>query len=868
MLQDAFVDYHERFLDVTHRASRRFLERDWTALQGDATERLGLHKSLVYGVVDAARLVLPDDDLAARSLWIETRRRYVHLVGERMDLELAETFYNSVTRRLFKIVGLDDELEFLWLGPTALPADDGSRGEYRIFPNEESLSECVREVFEHSPLGAHFADLEADAERVAGRVAAHLDEIWDGQLDAIEVLRPIFYRNKGAYLVGRLRWLNRVSPIVIPLLNTERGVHVDAALLTETDASRLFGYTRSYFHVLCRRPAAVVGFLKSLLPVKPVAELYTSIGYSQHGKTNLFRALYRHMDHSNTRFERARGARGMVMAVFTLPSFDVVFKLIKDRFAPTKRTTPEDVKRRYKLVFNHDRVGRLVDAQEFTNLSFQRDRFDEDLIDELRSFAANTDTGDRAELPELDDRTWRLVSVSRDECPGARRCPVGDDCLAERARRKAATADIIVVNLHLYAIEVMIEGILPAHDLVVIDEAHQLEDIMSEAAGRQVSPARLQAAARATGAVVAERDAPVAVEEAATLLQALLEPMVGERLTEGFDDDAGVSIDLIRGRVERLLNALRAVPEDAPADTAAKALRARQAVTSLLDDIDYVRWPVDDDVLWVDGPPHNPSLRSTPVAIDELLHENLWAKRAGVLTSATMSATASARLGLPAATPILDVGSPFDFENNALLYCPTDLPDPRSAESRDARLAELEALIVAAGGRTLALFTSWAAMRDAAAHLEPRLPWPVLVQGEGSKMALLESFTNHNESCLFATMSFWQGVDVPGSTCNLVVIDRLPFPRPDNPVLQARRERAGSAAFRTIDLPRAATLLAQGAGRLIRSSTDRGVVAILDPRLATSRNYRWDLINALPPMRRTKDRSEVETLLRDLRDGD
>jgi isocitrate dehydrogenase kinase/phosphatase len=392
MLHDAFVDYHERFLGITHRATRRFLDRDWAAHQSDTTERLGLHKQLVYGVVDAARLVLPDDDLSARSMWILARRRYVNLVRDRMDLELAETFYNSVTRRLFEIVGLDDELEFLWLGPTALPADDGTRGEYRVFPVDETLVDCVREVFEHSPLATHFADLEGDAERVAGRVSAQLDQIWDGQLDAVEVLRPIFYRNKGAYMVGRLRWLNRVSPIVIPLVNTERGVHVDAVILTESDASRLFGYTRSYFHVLCRRPAAVVGFLKSLLPVKPVAELYTSIGYSQHGKTNLFRALYRHMEHSNTRFERARGARGMVMAVFTLPSFDVVFKLIKDRFAPTKRTTPEEVKRRYKLVFNHDRVGRLVDAQEFTNLSFQRDRFDEDLIDELRNECARTVT--------------------------------------------------------------------------------------------------------------------------------------------------------------------------------------------------------------------------------------------------------------------------------------------------------------------------------------------------------------------------------------------------------------------------------------------------------------------------------------------
>lgn len=492
---------------------------------------------------------------------------------------------------------------------------------------------------------------------------------------------------------------------------------------------------------------------------------------------------------------------------------------------------------------------------------------DSDLIDRLRVFAAETETGDRTELPDIDDRTWRLVSVGRDECPGAGRCPVGEDCLAERARRKAAAADVIIVNLHLYAIEVMVEGILPEHDLVVIDEAHQLEDIVSEAAGRTINPARLQAGARVASTVLADRDAPVAVEEAATVLHVMLEPLIGDRLVEGLDDDAGATLDVVRGRVDSLLNALRAVPKDAPAETAAKALRARQALTSLLDDIDYVRWPIESEVLWVDGPPSNPALRSTPVAVDALLAENLWAKRGGILTSATLPASTAGQLGLPATTPTLDVGSPFDYEKNALLYCPKDLPDPRADGHREARLAELESLIVAAGGRTLALFTSWAAMRDAAEHLGGRLPWDLHVQGEGSKMALLKSFVDDPESCLFATMSFWQGVDIPGSTCNLVVIDRLPFPRPDDPVLQARRERAGKAAFRTIDLPRAATLLAQGAGRLIRTATDRGVVAVLDPRLATSRSYRWELINALPPMRRTKERADAEALLRELRDS-
>ncbi len=384
ILYDSFVEFHDRFLEVSDRAAGRFLQRDWVSHQDDAMERLDLHKNLVCTAVDACRLTQPEDEAEARRSWINTRRRYVELIAPRIDLELAETFYNSVTRRLFGIIGLDPELEFLWLGPTALPADDGIGGEYRAITIATTTTDAMRDVMTHCPLFEYFDDIGRDSARVARRIDEYLGPIWDG-VDSIEMLRPVFYRNKGAYLVGRVRWLNRVSPLIIPLVSTESGVLVDAVILTEWDASRLFGYTRSYFHVLSRCPAAVVGFVKSLLPVKPVAELYTSIGYSQHGKTNLFRALYRHMDHSNTRFERARGVRGMVMAVFTLPSFDVVFKIIKDRFPPSKHTTPDEVKRRYKLVFDHDRVGRLVDAQEFENLSFQRDRFDPDLLDELRS---------------------------------------------------------------------------------------------------------------------------------------------------------------------------------------------------------------------------------------------------------------------------------------------------------------------------------------------------------------------------------------------------------------------------------------------------------------------------------------------------
>lgn len=493
---------------------------------------------------------------------------------------------------------------------------------------------------------------------------------------------------------------------------------------------------------------------------------------------------------------------------------------------------------------------------------------DSDTLDELRAFATTSTTGDRSELETIDDRTWRLVSVGRDECPGANRCPRGDDCLAEKARHRAAEADILVVNLHLYALAITVDAVLPEHDLVMIDEAHQLEDIVAEAAGRQISPARVQAAARNTASVLVDMEPSQRAEESATSLHVALEPLIGERLLDGPDAEVGKALDDVRAATERLLDALRAVPESAPADTRTKALRARQVATGLIDDIDAVRWPTDSEVMWVDGPASNPGLRSTPIAVDSLLSENLWAKRAGVLTSATLPTKATSRLGLPDDTATLDVGSPFDYQNNALLYCPTHLPDPRNEGFRSAQHAEIETLMAAAGGRTLALFTSFSAMREAVERLEGRLPWKILMQGDGAKNALLRDFVEDEETSLFATMSFWQGVDAPGRTCSLVIIDRIPFPRPNEPVLQARRDRAGKAAFGAIDLPRAATLLAQGAGRLIRSSTDRGVVAVLDPRLATARSYRWELINALPPMTRTKDRNDVTRFLQELRDDD
>jgi ATP-dependent DNA helicase DinG len=319
------------------------------------------------------------------------------------------------------------------------------------------------------------------------------------------------------------------------------------------------------------------------------------------------------------------------------------------------------------------------------------------------------------------------------------------------------------------------------------------------------------------------------------------------------------------GRVDRLVDALRRAEreaEDPSAGEQARRDRTLLAAGHLAADLARVAVPTEDEVAWVDGGSRAPSLRLSPIDVGPLLSDNLWGTVTGVLTSATVPLGLTRRLGLPAdATDELDVGSPFDYPHRALLYVASSLPDRRRPESEPALHDELEALITAAGGRTLALFTSWRAMRAAVEALTGRLPFPLLSQSDRPKPALIEAFTDDEASCLFATLGFWQGVDVPGRTLSLVTIDRIPFPRPDDPILEARRERAGSGSFGLVDLPRAGTLLAQGAGRLIRRSTDTGVVAVLDSRLATAR-YRADLLARVPPMHRTVDRAEVEAFLR------
>ncbi len=488
-------------------------------------------------------------------------------------------------------------------------------------------------------------------------------------------------------------------------------------------------------------------------------------------------------------------------------------------------------------------------------------------VTDLLEWAAVTTTGDRAELAfEPDERVWSAVSVTSDECPGASRCPSGEECFAEDARAAAAVASIVVVNLHLYGLHLVVDGgVLPEHEVVVIDEAHQLEDVLSAVAGVTLTPGRFTTLARAARAALPVDDDANAVADAGERLGEVLVPLNGRRIADA-DPDLDDALDLARSRVEALGSALRAADDDASDDHQA-ALRLIGRTGALLDSIDLVRHRPASHVAWVEGGDRFPTLRSAPVDVGGLLDEQLWGQHPVVMTSATLSPDFGTRMGLPSDDhDHLDVGSPFDYDRQALLYCAMHLPDPPAPGYRDAVVDELTSLVTAARGRTLALFTSWRALGETADLLAERIDHPILRQGELPKGRLIEEFTESDETVLMATLGFWQGVDIPGSTLSLVTIDRIPFPRPDEPLLQARRDRAGPSAFGTVDLPRAATMLAQGAGRLIRTATDRGVVAVLDPRLGKA-NYRWALVNALPPMARTRHLADAVAFLEDLTGG-
>ena len=486
-------------------------------------------------------------------------------------------------------------------------------------------------------------------------------------------------------------------------------------------------------------------------------------------------------------------------------------------------------------------------------------------INKLVAWSGETDTGDQGSLSWApSDRAWQAVSVGSDECPGATRCPMGSVCFAEAARQRASVADVVVVNMHLYGLHVGSGGMmLPEHDVVVMDEAHQLEDIMSDTVGVQVVGGRFTTLTAALKRILDDPQLVGSVAEASLVVRDALVPFLGQRLSSPFPDAVQDMLVDVRGRVEKALNALRAIESDVE-DAKARKMRGQQLATRLQDSIDLALGNRDGFVAFVSGGVDYPRLEIAPLEVGNVLNNGIWSQRTAVLTSATIPASLGARVGLPpSGYDVIDVGSPFDYEHHALLYCAIHMPDPRSPAYASAVHDELTALITAAGGRTLALFTSWKAMDAAAEAVRARVDVPVLTQRDLPKTALVKAFSEDEHTCLFATAGFFQGVDIPGRTLSLVVIDRIPFPRPDDPLLSARREKLGASAFGQIDLPRAAMLLAQATGRLIRNANDRGVVAVMDPRLGKA-NYRWDIVKALPPMKRTRHRADAEAFLRDI----
>ena len=519
-------------------------------------------------------------------------------------------------------------------------------------------------------------------------------------------------------------------------------------------------------------------------------------------------------------------------------------------------------------------------------------------VQRLTAWASTTDSGDRDDLkPGVGDRSWSQVSVSARECLGVARCPFGSECFSERARGAAGRADVVVTNHALLAIDAVAESaVLPEHALLVVDEAHELVDRVTSVATAELTSAAL--------GVVARR------------ITRLVDPELTQRLEATTANFAAAIHDATPGRIDHLddematyLTALRDVASaarsaiDTTSDPKAASARA-EAVAALSEISDTASRiltsftpaiPDRGDVVWLDHEDNRgsvrPVLRVAPLSVAGLLRNEVFSRSTTVLTSATLtiggsfdamatawglSTTDTEEAALrPATMPAgnlkwrgLDVGSPFQHAKAGILYVAAHLPPPgRDGTGSAEQLTEIAELITAAGGRTLGLFSSMRAARAAAEAMRGRLSTPVLCQGDDSTSALVEQFSADEETSLFGTLSLWQGVDVPGPSLSLVLIDRIPFPRPDDPLLGARQRAVaarGGNGFMAVAATHAALLLAQGSGRLLRGVTDRGVVAVLDSRMATAR-YGGYLRASLPPFWPTTDAAQVRAALERLR---
>ena len=501
----------------------------------------------------------------------------------------------------------------------------------------------------------------------------------------------------------------------------------------------------------------------------------------------------------------------------------------------------------------------------------------------LTKWASSTESGDRDELsPGVPERSWSQVSVSARECMGMARCPYGTDCFAEKARAEAGRADVVVTNHALLAIDAIAEAaVLPEHHLLIVDEAHELTDRVTSAATAELTPAPLGVATRRIARLVSPELSQRMDAAVATFSAAIHDTAPGRM--DYLDEELATYLTTLRDAA----TAARSGIDPAPADPKAAAART-EAIAALTDISDAAARALDSfgpaipdrtDVVWLDheeqrGSGMRPVLRVAPLSVAALLRSRLFDTATTVLTSATLTvggtfdAMASA-WGLADGPEWqgLDVGSPFDHARAGILYIAAHLPAPgRDGAGSEPQLDEIAGLIEACGGRTLGLFSSMRAAKAAAEEMRTRLQTPVLCQGDDSTAALVERFSADPQTSLFGTLSLWQGVDVPGPSCSLVIIDRIPFPRPDDPLLTARQRAVaarGGNGFMAVAASHAALLLAQGAGRLLRRVDDRGVVAILDSRMATAR-YGGYLRASLPPFWATTDPAVVREALQRL----
>jgi isocitrate dehydrogenase kinase/phosphatase len=388
-IHQAFDEHHRGLRALTARVRQRFEERDWEGIRRDTLEKLELPSWSVDETIGILRGLL-GERLADRAVWAAMKEAYARAILGRDDFEIAQTYFNSLTRKVFLHDGVDPAIDFT-AEELPLPFQGWEMASARMYAVQRIDAGVVRRILEDAGFRVPFRDIAGDAALAAERLDAGVAAAFgDSRIDALDVLRPVFFRNKGAYVVGRARRGDTCLPIVLALVNPPEGIGIDAVLHTEDETSVVFSFARWDFHVDVASPRQVIGFLRSILPRKRVSELYGSLGYRKHGKTELYRDLMAHIAAGDDRFGPAPGQSGLVMSVFTLPSYEFVFKVIKDAFPPQKNTTRERVKEKYRTVQIQDRVGRLVGFQEFEYLTFPRSRFAPELLDELLAAAALT----------------------------------------------------------------------------------------------------------------------------------------------------------------------------------------------------------------------------------------------------------------------------------------------------------------------------------------------------------------------------------------------------------------------------------------------------------------------------------------------